>query len=287
MDPRAAWRLARLLARLAPHVLHAHDAHALQVARWARRLAPRRAGRPALVVTRRVDFPLRRPGAWSSADQVIAISEAVRRVLLASDVPAERIRVIPSGVDPDEVRAAAGAPLDIRGRLGLPAGTPLAVHLAALVPHKDQETLVRAAAAAQAARPDLHWAIAGEGPRRAALEHAIAQLGLASRVHLLGYIDAADALIREANVLVMSSREEGLGSVVLQALALGTPVVATRAGGLAEIVAAPWLVDVGDAAALGARVVAAVAERPAVSLPERYTARAVADAVVATYRAVT
>ena len=101
------------------------------------------------------------------------------------------------------------------------------------------------------------------------------------------HIQEADALIREGNVFVMSSREEGLGSVVLQALALGTPVVATRAGGLAEVVPAEGLVDVGDSGALAARVVAVLADPPAVRLPERFTIRAVADAIVATYRALT
>lgn len=284
VDPRAVWGLAGVLRRVRPDVVHAHDAHALRASRWALRWT---SGRAVVVVTRRVDFPLRRPGAWVAADCVIAISDAVRRALTADGVPAGHIRVIPDGVDADEVRRAGSRPLDVRGRLGLPPAAPLAVNVAALVDHKDHATLLRAAQAARAARPDLHWAIAGEGPRRPALERQINELDLASRVHLLGYIEEADALIREANVLVMSSREEGLGSVVLQALALGTPVVATRAGGLAEVVPSGWLVDVGDAAALGARVAAALDRPPAVALPERFTIRAVTDAVVAAYRALT
>jgi glycosyltransferase involved in cell wall biosynthesis len=287
LDPRAVWRLAGVLTRIRPDVVHAHDAHALQAARWAMRWTYRRALPPAVVVTRRVDFPLRRPGAWIAADCVIAISGAVRRALEADGVPGGHVRVIPDGVDADETRRAGRLPLDIRHRLGLAPGTPLAVNVAALVDHKDHATLVRAAAAARSARPDLHWAIAGDGPRRAALERQINELGVTANVHLLGYIEEADALIREANVLVMSSREEGLGSVVLQALALGTPVVATRAGGLAEIVPPEWLVPVGDAAALSARVAFALEHPPAVALPERFTTRAVADAVVATYRALT
>jgi glycosyltransferase involved in cell wall biosynthesis len=283
-DPRAVWGLARVLRRVQPDVVHAHDAHALRAGRWALRWA---SGRAVVVATRRVDFPLRRPGAWVAADCVIAISDAVRRALTADGVPAGHIRVIPDGVDAAEVRRGGSRPLDVRGRLGLPPAAPLAVNVAALVDHKDHATLLRAAQAARPARPDLHWAIAGEGPRRPALERQINELDLASRVHLLGYIEEADALIREANVLVMSSREEGLGSVVLQALALGTPVVATRAGGLAEVVPSEWLVDVGDAAALGARVAAAVDHPPAVALPERFTIRAVTDTVVAAYRALT
>src|SRR2546422_10868517 len=96
----------------------------------------------------------------------------------------------------------------------------------------------RAARAARALRPDLHWVTAGAGPDRRALTAEIARLGVADRVHLVGYIAEADSLIGEADVFVMSSKDEGLGSVVLHALALGKPVVATRGGGLPEIVPA-------------------------------------------------
>lgn len=287
VDPRALVGLDNVLQRFRPDIVHAHDAHALRALRWAMAWTYRRRTPPPVVVTRRVDFRLRRPGIWIAADCVIAVSEAVRRVLETDGVLPQRIRVIPDGVDVAEVRHAAGVRLGMRERLGLAPATPLAVNLAALVDHKDHATLIRAAAAARSARPDLHWVVAGDGPRRGALQRLINELDLASTVHLPGYIEEADALIREGDVFVMSSREEGLGSVVLQALALGKPVVATRAGGLAEVVSSDCLVNVGDAPALAARVTAVLADPPAVTLPQRYTIRAVADAVVATYRALT
>lgn len=287
VDPRAVVGLGRVLRSTLPDIVHAHDAHALRAVRWAIRWTYRRRKPPCVVVTRRVDFPLRRASAWMAADCVIAVSQAVKRVLESDGIPAGHIRVIPDGVDADEVRRAAAAPLDIRARLGLAPGTPLAVNVAALVAHKDHATLIRAAALARGSRPDLHWAIAGQGHGRALLERLIRELDVTSCVHLLGYEEEANALIREADVLVMSSREEGLGSVVLQALALGTPVVATRAGGLPEIVSSDWLVSVGDAPALAARVVAALDHPPTVALPERCTIRAVTEAVVAAYRTLT
>src|SRR5207245_7570647 len=185
-----------------------------------------------------------------------------------------------------EVRRPAPPPLNVRARLGLPPDTPLAANVAALVAPNDQHTLIRAAQVARAARDDLHWVIAGEGELRGALEAALARLGIGDRVHLLGYVPQADALIAEADVLVMSSKEEGLGSVVLHALALGKPVVATRAGGLPEIVPEPWLVPVGDAGALAATVVQALAH-PSPSpfpLPPQFTAAAMAHGVLAVYR---
>lgn len=281
LDPRALWRLYRELRRFAPAIVHAHDSHALLIAHWARRLTG--AG-PALVATRRVDFHVRRGSVWFRADHVVAISEAVRRVLLADGLAPERITVVRSGIDAEEVRRAAASPFDARRRLGLAPGTPLAVNVAALVDHKDQRTLVRAARAARELRPDLHWAVAGEGELRRALEGEIARLDVADRVHLLGYVAQADALIREADVFVMSSKEEGLGSVVLHALALGTPVVATRGGGLPEMLPPACLVPVGDAPALGTKVVEALDHPSPLPLPQRFSAAAMADGVLALYR---
>jgi glycosyltransferase involved in cell wall biosynthesis len=231
-----------------------------------------------------VDFPVRRSSPWFRAHHVIAISDAVRRVLEKSGVPGARITVVPSGIDPDEVRAAARRPLDIRARLGLAARTPLAVNVAALVDHKDQRTLVRAAAVARDARPDLHWIVAGEGERRAELEAEIARLGLGDRVHLAGYVEDAAALIAEADVFVMSSKEEGLGSVILDAVALGRSVVATAGGGIPEILPAGALAPVGDAAALARKVVEALAHPSSIPLPPRFTARSMAQGVLAVYR---
>ncbi|MGH7645472.1 MAG: glycosyltransferase, partial [Gemmatimonadales bacterium] len=283
-------------AAFRPQVVHAHDSHALVVALLARALAAFSVGAgdrgppPRIVATRRVDFSIRRrigPSPWRRADRVIAISDAVKAVLVADGLPPARIAVVPSGIDPDEVRRAATAPLDVRRRLGLPPDAPLAVNVAALVDHKDQRTLIRAAHAARALRPDLHWAVAGEGELRRALANEIGALGLGDLVHLLGYVAEADALIREADVFVMSSKEEGLGSVVLHALALGRPVVATRGGGLPEVLPAECLVPVGDHAALAHAVVAALDHPPGAPLPARYTAEAMARGVMEVYRRLT
>lgn len=284
LDPRAAFDLYRLMGQFRPDVVHAHDSHALTLARWARRWVDWETNPPPLVATRRVDFHVRRGSGWFHAERVIAVSEAVRQVLVADGMPETSVTTIPDGIDPDEVRARASAPLDMRARLGLPPGTPLAVNVAALVDHKDQRTLIRAAAHARTARPDLRWAIAGDGDLRHELVREIARQGVGDIVHLLGYVTEADALIREANVFVMSSKEEGLGSVILHALALGTPVVATAAGGIPEVLPAPCLAPIGDARALAERVVGALWRPSPFPLPSRFTARSMAQATLALYR---
>ena len=283
LDPRAWWHLRRTIAAFQPDVIHAHDSHALTLATTVAM------GRK-LVATRRVDFHIGRFGAWRRPDRIIAISEAVKRVLVADRIAPDAITVVGDGIDPDEVRRAAAQPFDIRSQLGLPAAARLAVNAAALVGHKDQRTLIRAAQYARSwggggGGTDLHWVIAGEGRLREELTAEIARFELGDRVHLVGHIDAIDALIGQADVFVMTSKEEGLGSVILNALALGRPVVATAGGGIPEILPPDALVPVGDADALARKVVAALEQPAPVPLPPRFTARAMADGVLAVYRA--
>lgn len=278
-DPVAAWRARAAARAFRPAVIHAHDSHALLVALWIRGSAP-------VVATRRVDFPIRPTSPWFRAARVIAISDAVRRVLVRCGLPGDRITVVPSGIDPDEVRRTAQPGAAIRRRLGLADGTPLAVNVAALVDHKDHGTLVRAAAAARDVRPDLHWVIAGDGERRAALQAEIGRLGLGDRIHLVGYVENAAALMAEADVFVMSSKEEGLGSVILDALALRRPVVATAGGGIPEILPPAALVPVGDAVGLARKVVHTLAHPSPFPLPPQFTSGAMAAGVLAVYRSV-
>lgn len=286
LDPRAWWRLVLETREFRPDIIHAHNSHALSLALWARTVVARGRGDPPphLVLTRRVVFPLRPGSAAFRADRVIAVSEAVRAALGAAGVAPARIALVPSGVDPEDVRRAAAFPLGIRARLGIPSAAPLAANIAVLEPAKDQATLIRAAAHARERRPELHWVIAGGGKERATLARDIRRLGLADRVHLIGWTDHPEALMREADVVVMSSRAEGLGTAALDALALGKPVVATSGGGLAEIVPAEWLVDVGDARALGEKVVRAVNHPSPFPLPSQFTASAMAHGVLAVYR---
>ena len=278
LDPRAWWHLRRTTAAFRPDIIHVHDSHALTLT------ATMAMGR-TLVATRRVDFHLGRFGAWRRPDRIIAVSDAVKQILTRDGIAADGITVVPDGIDPEEIRRAATPALDIRSQLRIPATAPLAVNAAALVDHKDQRTLVRAAQYARALEPELHWIIAGDGPLRAALTSEIARLELEDHVHLVGYVDRIEALIAEASVFVMSSKTEGLGSVILNALALGRPVVATTAGGIPEILPPDVLVPVEAAEALAQKVVAVLEHPTPLPFPQRFTAHAMAQGVLDVYRA--
>ena len=167
----------------------------------------------------------------------------------------------------------------------------------ALVGHKGHATLIRAAAIAAAERPDVHWGIAGQGPLRGSLDALIRELGLGGRVHLLGEVPEAVRLVATADLFVMPSTMEGLGTSVLDAMALGVPVVATRAGGIPEVLAggAGRLVDPGDPVALAAAMLEALGNRAlrqaltdrAREAVRRYSDERMAEGVLRVYRSLT
>ena len=130
------------------------------------------------------------------------------------------------------------------------------VQVAQLVGHKDPVTFVEAIAVARRRIPSLHAVLAGDGPLRGAVDAAIAHHRLTGVVHATGYRADADALLASADVVTLSSREEGMGTVLLDAMAFGKPVVATR-GGIPEVIedgVSGILTPPGDAAALGGAI---------------------------------
>lgn len=231
-DLWSAWILARAMRRLEIDLVHAHTSHALTYAV----LACAFARRGKVVASRRVDFPPRSNAfshwKYARADRVVAISHRIAEVMRTFGVPEPKLTVVHSGIDPARMDVE---PLP-REELGVPADAPLIGNVAALVGHKDQATLIAAMPAVLRALPHARLVIAGEGPLRGALERQIADLNVGHAVRLLGYRDDIPRLIKTLNVFVLSSCEEGLGTSVLDAMAACIPVVATRAGGIPEMV---------------------------------------------------
>ena len=258
-DLHAAWRLARLLRRLGPEVVHAHDAHAVALAAAALALAgPGLETR--LVAARRVDFRLASNAfsrwKYRQVDRFICASAAIRSLLGAAGIPPERTTVVYEGVDIERIRAVPG--LDVHKEYWLPHGAPLVGNVAALVPHKGQCYLIEAAAQVVRRVPDARFLIAGEGELEDSLRRRIAALHLEKHVLLAGFRPDIIPLHKGFDLFVMSSTTEGLGTSALDAMACGKAVVATRAGGLAEVVVdgeTGLLVPVRDAAALAEAIV--------------------------------
>ena len=156
------------------------------------------------------------------------------RVLERGGIAGDRIHVVPDGVDVH--RTVTPATRETLETLGVPREAPVVVQVAQLVGHKDPLNFVRAMARARERVPAIHGLLVGDGPLRADVEREIHALGLNAVVHLAGYRTDADALLAAADVATLSSREEGMGSVLLDALAFGVPIAATRAGGIPEVI---------------------------------------------------
>jgi glycosyltransferase involved in cell wall biosynthesis len=233
IDLAAAWRLRRVIRARKIHLVHAHTAHALAAAAIATVRMP-----VPVIAARRVDFALRgnvgTRWKYGRAARIVAVSNAVARVLEHSGIGADQIRVVPDGVDVH--RTVARATPDTLRALGVPDGAPIVVQVAQLVAHKDPVNFVRAVARARERVPDVVGLLVGDGPLHAEVAREVTALGLSDALHLAGYRTDADALLAAADVACLSSREEGMGSVLLDALAFGVPVAATTAGGIPEVV---------------------------------------------------
>jgi glycosyltransferase involved in cell wall biosynthesis len=237
MDLSAAWRLARLLKRLRPEIVHAHDAHGVAMASLALSLGGA-ARSPVLVASRRVDFHLRKNSfsRWKhrQVDCFICASEAIRQMLVADGVPAERTVTVHEGIDIDHVRAAP--PVNVHEAFWLPHNAPVVGNIAALVPHKGQRHLIEAARLVVQRMPDVRFLILGEGELREMLERQVREYHLEKHVFLPGFRTDVLGCLKNFDLFVMSSVTEGLGTALLDAMACGKAIVATRTGGIPEVV---------------------------------------------------
>lgn len=223
-DPRAMWRIFRALRHY--NIAHCHDAHALQVA-----ILPAKLRGAHLIGARRVPFTTS-AFKWNRAQRVVAVSHTVKDILVRSGVQPARIRVVHSGTDLQETRGVAPLQPSMRAQRGVADDAFVVANAAYLVSFKGQMVIPPAAALL----PDVHWFLAGAGPLKEKLEAAIAQHGVADRVHLLGWLPDARQMLLEVDAYVSASTEDGLGNSVTESLALRIPVISADAGGGAEIV---------------------------------------------------
>jgi glycosyltransferase involved in cell wall biosynthesis len=237
---RQGMRLARFLRERRVDIFHAHDIYSnIFAVPWARI-----AGTPVVLASRRwwvgPATRIRRLAnrmAYQFAHCVVANCAAVTRLLEAEGVSAEKVAVVPNALpdhafDPPTPEVVA----QLRDRLALPVSAPQIGIIANLTPVKDHTTLLRAVAALAPRWPDLHAVLVGEGPCRPSLESLAVELGIRERVHLVGLQPNEPNLHHLFDVSVLCSLSEGLPNSVLEAMAAGRPVVATRVGGNVDAV---------------------------------------------------
>lgn len=272
VNPAALAALVRVCRRVAPAIVQSHGARSNVYVRLAGRIARV----PAVVSTVHnslFDYPvgaLRRRAYVAMevatsplADRIVAVSGAIARDLVERyGLPPAKVVVVRNGIDAD---GFAGRAADVRARLGLAADDRVVVVAARMTEQKGHAHLIDALPAIAAAVPRVRCVFAGDGPLRAELEARARHRGVDARCLFLGArTDVAD-ILASADVVALPSRSEGLPFAVLEAMAVGRPVVASAVGGTPEAVddgRTGRLVPPGDVGAL-ARAVAQVLGDPA------------------------
>jgi glycosyltransferase involved in cell wall biosynthesis len=295
-DWRAVAVLRRALRNVDARIVHTSTYSRVAPYAW---LAARLAGTPVIVAHEHARpgrvGRLRRLADEAMGDWLrwIAVSDADRGRLVREGADPGSIEVVHNGVDTTSYRPAPRAPA--REELGLPAGAPVIVVPARLVPRKGHVDLLAAVPRIARRHPDLVVLLAGGGPMESVLAALVDGAELGRWVRVLGHCPDLRPLLAAADLAVLPSRLEGHPVALLEALAAGTPVVATRVGGLEELVdegRTGRLVPPRNPAALAEAVLAVLADseaRAAMGVAARRAAetrfpiQAMADAVQAAY----
>jgi glycosyltransferase involved in cell wall biosynthesis len=191
------------------------------------------------------------------ADRFFCLSQDIASELASFGITARRkIRVIPNGIDLTRFQSE-GSKDRFRAECGLPAGVPIVGTIGRLVPVKRQDMLIRSFAGIKRQFPEAHLVLVGDGPLVAELRALSARLGLSHCIRFTGYQSHPERYLRAMDVFALTSQSEGMPQVIMEAAAAGIPVIATRVGGVPEMIEhgeSGLLVAFGDEAALTAGV---------------------------------
>lgn len=265
-DPRAWRQLRRLIVEGGFDIVHAHE-YKTDVMAWALckgtraiPLATAHGWTGHSSKELKVYYPLDR---WVLAryPRVIAVSSEIRDVLVTSGTRRERIELITNGIDPGRFRRDPAVGPEVRRELGIAPEHVLVGAVGRLEPQKNFPLLLRVFRELAATRPELRLCIVGDGSLRDALRADADRLGLADRCVLTGHRTDVARFYQAFDVYVQSSDYEGTPNTVLEAMALEAPVVATAAGGTADIARDgedAWVVPIRDERALAGALMAAL-----------------------------
>jgi len=259
LDLSASLRIRKLITRHGYDIIHSHTSHAHSLAFLASLGC-----KTWRLVTRRVDFSIVRNRFLPvngikyrfMADYYIAISHKIKQVMVNDGIAAHRIFVVHSGIDLQRFDQVDGDHLV--DEFHLKPGAPVVINVAHLAGHKGQKYLVRAIPRVLEAIADVRFFIIGKGELMSELQALAASLDIGQALRFTGFRNDVGAFYKLADLFVMSSVQEGLGTAMLDALALGKPVVAANSGGIPEIIKngeTGCLVEAGNPQALAQGII--------------------------------
>jgi glycosyltransferase involved in cell wall biosynthesis len=248
-DPTVLRSLVQAIQRLAPDVVHTHLIHGDTFGILAARLtrvpaitsrhdfassASARSSPAFERFVRAVNFVV-----WRLATRGIAISHKLGQYSIDHEgAPEKKVRVVHYGIPFTRAHASAiaGARTRLRAALGIAPEAPLLFSACRLIPQKGIDVAIDAMSAVCAAIPGAHYAIAGQGPELPNLLRRRDAAGLANHVHFLGWRDDIPDLMAGADVVVVPSRREGFGLVILEAMSVRAPVIASNVSSIPEVI---------------------------------------------------
>ncbi|MEM8523807.1 MAG: glycosyltransferase family 4 protein [Bacteroidota bacterium] len=281
--------------------LHAHDSHAHTFAVLA---ASFFGMKKPIIISRRVDFPVKKNifSHWkynhSSVKKIICISHNIKKIIQNSIKDQSKLTVVHSGIRVEKFHNPKAVKNKLRKEFSIPKNKKIIANIAALADHKDYPTFVRTVEILARKRTDLQFLIIGGN---AGEEENIRQLIRAKKLEkdivLTGFRTDISAIFPELNILLFTSKEEGLGTTVLDAFASRVPVVATAGGGIPEMVIhqkTGWLADIGDAEQLATGIEHILENEPfknnlivqANIYLQQFTSKKMASAILAIYHTV-
>ncbi len=263
LDGRCAWRLADILRRERVDIVHAHQYTPFFYGMIARLLHRR----PPVLFTEHgrhfPDYPRRKRMLANRLllerrDRVVGVGQAVRQALITNEgIPGHRVGVIYNGIDTTKFANGLHESEAIRCEMGIEPHDFVILMVARLDYLKDHATAVRSLQRVARELPNAKLVFVGDGPERGKIEELVQHCQLEPNVRFLGLRKDIDRLLRASDVFLLTSISEGIPLTVIEAMAAGIPVVATRVGGMAEVVqegVTGWLAPSGDDATLAMNV---------------------------------
>lgn len=254
IDLKSALTLNTICKKEQPDLIHCHSSRSHSMALYSyffRSEIP-------IIVSRRVDFPIKNSWKYNrnSIKRIICVSDFIKNLVIPEIKYPERCITIHSGIDINKFNRPKGS--ELLKEFGFDSTFKAIGNTSAIADHKDYFTFVETAEYVLQQKENIVFFIAGDGPLKNVIKDYIDSKNLQNRIILLGFRDNIIDLLPEFDCFLMTSKTEGLGTSLLDALACGVPVVATKTGGIPEVIIQSetgLISEVGDFESLGKQVI--------------------------------
>ncbi|MCW8849660.1 MAG: glycosyltransferase, partial [Melioribacteraceae bacterium] len=237
LDILAAIKIAQFCKKNKMTILQAHSAHALSIGLLVKLFIPSL----ILIGVRRVDFSIGKNKLsklkynTKLVNSIICISDFIKSVLIKDGVDTNKLVTIRSGVDVNKFKGIV-PDTNFRKIIGVNDNQLLLGTVAAFAGHKDYPNLLKAFAEVVEKLPNTKLCIVGDGPLKNEIYKLVGELGLKNNIIFAGFVDNVGDYLHAFDIFILASKKEGLGTSIIDALSLGLPIIATKTGGIPELI---------------------------------------------------